>query len=161
MAAALERGCTDDATPDVIDRLLSRTLAALNPVIDSLAPLERRGVRPVDRPNSDRPHPGRRDSDPADPGGAGMKTVRALLTQIEALLEDSNLEAGDVVEELAASVAGTALAETVDDISQAVARFDVDTALDGLRKMARELTESDNARRGYPISAETVDPRRR
>jgi HPt (histidine-containing phosphotransfer) domain-containing protein len=134
-AAALEQACADDASPQVIDRLLSRTLAALNPVIDGLAALQRGRVRPGDPERS-------------NPDGADMATVRALLAQIEALLEDSNLEAGEVVEELAASVAGTALEETVWDISRATARFDIDMALGALRKMAEKLKENDNAQPG-------------
>ena len=99
--------------------------------MNGLAALRQGGVRAAD---PDGPNPDR-----AEPDGAGMATVRALLTRLQALLEDSNLEAGDVAEELAASVAGTALAEAVGDINQAVARFDVDTALDALRKMAERI----------------------
>jgi signal transduction histidine kinase/DNA-binding response OmpR family regulator/HPt (histidine-containing phosphotransfer) domain-containing protein len=130
-AAALEQACADDASAELIDRLLSRTLAALSLVMDGLAALRRGGVRSVDsaRPNPDR----------AEPGDVDIETVRALLVRLKALLEDSNLAAGDVAEELAASVAGTALAEAVGDISHAVARFDVDTALDALRKMAERI----------------------
>jgi two-component system, sensor histidine kinase and response regulator len=130
-AAALERACADNASPEVIDQLLSRTLEALSPVMNGLAALRRTGVRPVD---PDRPNPDR-----AEPADADIETVRGLLTRLTALLEDNNLEAGDVVEELAASVAGTTLEEAVGNISRAVARFDVDTGIDALRKMAERI----------------------
>jgi signal transduction histidine kinase/DNA-binding response OmpR family regulator/HPt (histidine-containing phosphotransfer) domain-containing protein len=126
-AAALERACADGAPPQVIEPLLSGTLAALTPVIDGLAALRRGGVPP-----------------PADPdriasGGADMATVRPLLARLEALLQESNLEAGDVVDALTASVAGTALAATVGDIRHAVYRFDTDIALDAVRQLAETI----------------------
>jgi hypothetical protein len=62
-----------------------------------------------------------------------------LATRLKALLDDNNMEAGDVVEELEASVAGTALEERVADISEAVGRFDMDMALDALRNMTETI----------------------
>ena len=116
-AAALEGACLADAPAEVIDLLLANTLAALQPVIDGLAEL-RPDLKPVT--GSDRTE---------------KATVRVLAARLTALLEDSNLEAGDAAEELAAAVSGTALAEAATGVSQAVARFDVDAALDALRSL--------------------------
>ena len=120
-AAALERGCFEHAPPESIDHLLARTLAALDPVIDCLAKLQ-----PSKDPviSSDR---------------INKEAVRPLLARLTALLRDSNLEAGDVVEDLATSVKGTVLVNVVRDASQAVACFDLDAALDALKLVAEQI----------------------
>ena len=120
-AAALERGCFEHAPPESIDHLLARTLAALDPVIDCLAKLQ-----PSKDPviSSDR---------------IDKEAVRPLLARLTALLRDSNLEAGDVVEDLATSVKGTVLVDVVRDASQAVACFDLDAALDALKLVAEQI----------------------
>jgi two-component system, sensor histidine kinase and response regulator len=140
-AAALEQACTDAAPREVIDWLLARTLAALNPVIDGLAALRRGEVLSVEPQTHapDRREPDRPGPDRVAPGRADMARVRALATRLKALLDDNNMEAGDVVEELEASVAGTALEERVADISEAVGCFDMDMALDALRNMTETI----------------------
>jgi signal transduction histidine kinase/CheY-like chemotaxis protein len=116
-AAALERGCRNHAPPEAIDALLARTLAALHPVVNGLATL-----------HAD-------EDQEADPADFDTDAVRAQLGRLKILLNDSNLEAGDAVEELAASVKGTALVEIVGDLSRAVAGFDVEAALDVLDRV--------------------------
>ncbi len=51
----------------------------------------------------------------------------------------ASAQRNSTVEQLAASVAGTSLAMTVGDISRAVVRFDVDTALEAVRKLAESI----------------------
>ena len=124
-AARLERACSDGDPPEAVEQMLASTLSALDPVIDGLAVVQP-GDNRFDEPGRD------------EPGRTDKQTVRALLNRLTGLLADSNLEAGDVVEELEASVQGTQLAEAVRDVSQAVAGFDVDTAL----HLIEEITET-------------------
>ena len=125
-AAMLEQACAEAVSPEVIDWLLSKTLAALDPVIDGLASLRPEIIQSAAQ-------------DLVSPGDADIETVRALLARLEVLLEDSNLEAVDVVAELVAAVAGTALAGLVGDVNRAVSRFDTDAALHALREMAERM----------------------
>jgi CheY-like chemotaxis protein/HPt (histidine-containing phosphotransfer) domain-containing protein len=120
-AAALEEGCFSSAPAEVIEDLLETTLAALRPVTEGLAALERRKTYPLLA------------------SGIGKKMVAPLLARLIALLEDNNLEAGDVVQELGACVENTPLAAVVADAAEAVASFDVDLALSILRIMAGKI----------------------
>jgi two-component system sensor histidine kinase/response regulator len=120
-AAALERGCREPASDDAIDQLLSRTLAALHPVIDGLAKLQPGNARLIDTDRVDK------------------SAARDSVNRLKNLLEESNLEAADVVEELERSLSGTVLAEAMVDVSRAVARFDVDAALNSLRGVAEAI----------------------
>ncbi len=120
-AAALEHACTKGAVAEVIEEKLAATLAALRPVIEGLAALERRKTYPLLA------------------SGLGKKMVGPLLARLIALLEDNNLEAGDVVQELAACVENTGLAEVVAEAAEAVSCFDVDLALSILRIMATKI----------------------
>jgi hypothetical protein len=67
------------------------------------------------------------------------EAVRPLVARLRDLLNDSDLEAGDVIEELAASVKGTMLVDVVRDVSLAVACFDVDAARDALERVAEKV----------------------
>jgi hypothetical protein len=53
------------------------------------------------------------------------------------LLADSDTEAGEVADELTEAVRGTPLAAGLKKLSDAVAQFDFDTALEALRKLTR------------------------
>jgi len=116
-ASTLEQITSTDAAPEVIEALLDATIIALQPVIQGLANLERRSISP------------------RAAGGIGQDMLRPLLTRLIALLEDNNLEAGDVVEQLAACAENTPLAGIVQEASEAVSVFDVDLALNLLRKI--------------------------
>jgi len=120
-AAALEEACLAAAPAAVVEEMVETTLTALKPVIDGLAALERRKTYPLLA------------------SGIGKKMVRPLLTRLIALLEDNNLEAGDVVQELGACVENTPLASVVAEAAEAVASFDVDLALSILRILADKI----------------------
>jgi HPt (histidine-containing phosphotransfer) domain-containing protein len=120
-AAALEENCLAEAPAEVVETLLEATLGALSPVIEGLGRLERRKTSSLAA------------------NGTGQQMVRPLLARLIALLEDNNLEAGDVVQELAACVQNTPLAGLVEEAAEAVASFDVDLALSLLGKMADKM----------------------
>jgi len=120
-ATALEHACANGAPVETIEEMLAITLTALRPVIEGLAALERRKTYPQLA------------------SGLGKKMVGPLLSRLIALLEDNNLEAGDVVQELAACVENTGLAEVVAEAAEAVASFDVDLALGILRIMSDKI----------------------
>jgi CheY-like chemotaxis protein len=123
VAAELEGACAAHAPQETVDRLLLKTLAVLQPVIAALATLQPAGTRA-----------------PMDAGvvGAGL---RPLIDRLMGLLEESNMAAGEAVEELVEMVAGTALEGPVGILSEAVARFDVDVAIIALRRIAENVSE--------------------
>jgi len=123
-ASTLELVSGTGAASEVIEALLEATLTALHPVMQGLANLEWRATYP-----------------PAT-GGTGKNMLRPLLTRLIALLEDSNLEAGVVVDQLAACAKNTPLADIVQEAVEAVSAFDVDLALSILRKID-DIVEKD------------------
>ena len=120
-AAELERACQEHAAQDRIDDLLARVLAALQPVIEVLHALDQSDMQPDVAASIDR------------------SLLTPLVDRLMALLKESNLEASDVAEELAAAVKGTPLAEPVKGVAQAVASFDVDTAMDALKLVSESI----------------------
>ena len=120
-AGALERACRERASREAIDQLFSHTLAALRPVIEGLAELQVA------------------DGTLIEAAGIDKSAARVAVARLKSLLEESNLEATDVVEELSRSLNGTVLAGAMGDVSRAVDRFDVDAALDSLRSVAEAI----------------------
>jgi len=112
-AGALEHACQEKMPAEHIDELLQKTLAELDPVIAGLKQL----------------------------GGSGSNTavlqpptilpaeIDSTLAKIRHLLEDSDAEAGDVLNALLDKVEGTALARQLKPLAVAIEGFDFDEAL--------------------------------
>jgi CheY-like chemotaxis protein len=122
-AGELEQACLSGASPEKVDALLAKTLAELGPVMEGLKGV---GVAAADA-NGAAPTPGNTDSDRLGP----------LMERLGKLLADSDTEAGEVADELTEAVRGTPLAAGLKKLSDAVAQFDFDTALEALRKLTR------------------------
>ena len=120
-AAALERACRASASRDATDKLLSATLSALGSVLEGLTALQ----------TNEGPH--------EETASVDKSAARASVSRLRGLLEESDLGASDVVDELARVLSGTALTKAMDNVSRAVARFDVDEALDSLRFVAEAI----------------------
>ena len=116
-AAELERACGAGASAEHLDELLNRTLAVLKPVIDGLSALG--------------------EAAPATKAGATEASQRtALITRLRSLLADNDVEATDVVEELAELTRGSPAAAGLKKVTDAVAKFDFDAALSALDGIA-------------------------
>ncbi len=144
-AHELEAACRHQRPAPLIDDLLGRTLAALDPVIAGLRqfgpklPLAAApwagsapsgAGSPVTEPLATEPsvtHPP--GPKPPTPDQA---RIGALLARLRALLADSDCEAGDVLEELLEQVQGTPLQAMLAKVEAAVADFDFDAALAAL-----------------------------
>jgi CheY-like chemotaxis protein len=119
-AAQLEYACRDKAPHDEIDRLLTVTLDALQPVIDRLTTLAA-------------------DAVPADAVKIDKGQLQPLIEGLLALLKNDDLAAGDAVEELVAATKGTPLAEEVRKVALSVASFDVDAAIEALQGILESM----------------------
>jgi len=119
-AEELEHACRDNASCDVIDRLLILTLDELRPVIDGLATID--AMAAIDKD-----------------GRIDKEMLAPLIDKLMVLLEGDDLTAGDVVEELVAATKGTELADLVKKVAQTVASFDVDAAIEALRHVSETM----------------------
>ncbi|MBV2183205.1 MAG: response regulator, partial [Rhizobium sp.] len=115
-AKNLELACKENAPPEEIDQLLQATLAELAPVI---AGLEKVGAGETVE--------GSGSGSIADPG-----KVRELLAELKAMLEDSDTEAMDVLEELLPLAKGTPLAAALKKVAGELESYDFDAALEKL-----------------------------
>ncbi|BAE51737.1 GAF domain-containing protein [Paramagnetospirillum magneticum] len=114
-AAALEHACKEGGPQDEIEVLLSNTLAELEPVMAGLRRLE--GAEPSTAP------------------AISDAEVWVALGKLAALLEDSDSEAGDLLEGLLPKLAGTALATALQPVAKAIDDCDLDEALVQLGKV--------------------------
>ncbi len=121
-ADALEQACRHQAGAATIDRLLARTEEALTAAFACLE-------------GGESPATGGR-------GARDHRSLSTLLNRLRALLEQNNLEAGEVADELVAATNGTPLAEPVRQLAKAVAAFEVDAALEALQQVAALLERS-------------------
>jgi PAS domain S-box-containing protein len=121
-AAALELACKEGAPAESIAPLLAKTLAELAIVLPGLQQVG--GGEAAVSP-----------SVPAVPAAE----LKAQLDKLKALLEDSDTEAGDAVEELVQLAKGTPLATDLKSVAAAIAEYDFDAALEKLAQ-AREPT---------------------
>jgi CheY-like chemotaxis protein len=122
-AGELERACSAGAAPAEIERLLAATAAALQVVVDGLGALaSHAAAAPA----------------PSD-GAADTARLKALIDRLAALLEDSDMAAAEVAEQLAEAARGTPLADPVGRIARAVAEYDFDPALEAVRKVAAQV----------------------
>lgn len=119
-AEKLEYACRDNASRDIIDRLLMSTLDELRPVIDGLANLDAMEAIGKD-------------------GRIDKNMLAPLIDKLRVLLEGDDLAAVDVVEELVAATKGTELAGLVKKVAQTVADFDIDAAIEALRNVSESM----------------------
>ncbi|CAA7617942.1 Multi-sensor hybrid histidine kinase (modular protein) [Candidatus Terasakiella magnetica] len=114
-AGALEQACKDGRPEGEIDDLLLRTLAELDPVIVGLGAV---------------------DADEAPKAAAISEAeLKKALIKLAALLEGSDSEAGDLLEDLLPKLGGTALATALKPVADAIEDCDLDAALDLLKDL--------------------------
>jgi two-component system sensor histidine kinase/response regulator len=115
-AAELEHACLVDAMAQQIDDLLAKTLAELQPVIAGLQAVGAQTPPEVAAPKV--------ETNPEQ-----SARLQAALERLTLLLNDSDADAGDAVDELLELTKGTQLAFTLKRVAAAVADFDFDAAL--------------------------------
>jgi len=124
-AAQLEHACQENHPKDTIDALLQATLSELGPVVDGLQRI----------PDGSQRAGAEGAAGEVLVGNADPAKVKALLDKLKSKLEDSDSEAGDVLEELQALVRGTSMANQLKRVARAVADYDFDAALEGIQKL--------------------------
>ncbi|MFA7268585.1 MAG: response regulator [Sterolibacterium sp.] len=122
-AAELEQACKENAPAKRIDKLLQKVLAELEPVIEGLQQV---GVAEAKTEQI--------AAASAAPAVVDTAKLQQGILRLKGLLEDSDSEAGDLVEGLAVMAKGTPMAATLKKVASAVANFDFDTALEILSK---------------------------
>ena len=119
-ASDLEQACRQQVPPEQIDDFLTKTIAELRPVIDGLAALQQAAtVGTARQPDRHR--------------------ISKLIDKLQILLEESDMAAGDVAEELAIAVEGTQFSEQIKNVVRAVELFDVDAAMEALQPVSRKI----------------------
>ncbi|MCF8199852.1 MAG: response regulator, partial [Sulfuritalea sp.] len=118
-AAELEHACQKGSAAKTIKKHLSKVLAELGPVIETL---QKVGA-------------GETAESSSSPGAADPVQIRRLLDKLKSMLEDSDTEAGDVLEELLAITKGTQPSAGLRKVATAVAEYDFDAALEHLQKI--------------------------
>ncbi|MBF0562879.1 MAG: hypothetical protein HQL37_12870 [Alphaproteobacteria bacterium] len=118
-AEALELACNEKVPADRIAELLQKTLAELAPVIAGLQTVGAAEAAPV----------------PA-PAPAAKDTAKLMegVHRLKTLLEDSDSEAGDLIEELTELAKGLPMAGVLKRVAAAVEDFEFDIALEILAK---------------------------
>ena len=119
-AAQLEQACKQGKAADEIDRLLAAVLAELTPVLAGLDAVA-----------------GAAKAAAAAPGLSAAE-LSAGLERLRGLLEDSDSEAEDLLADLQTRLAGTALAERLRPVAEAVANYDFDAAVAALIEVAAD-----------------------
>jgi HPt (histidine-containing phosphotransfer) domain-containing protein len=117
-AGELEHACMSGASTTEIDRLLTNTLAALHPVIAGL-----QGFGAVSAPVG-----------AAVRGVLDDARVHAARERLAQMLQDSDADAADAVDELTELVKGTAMAGALKRVAAEVADFNFDAALVALQQ---------------------------
>jgi PAS domain S-box-containing protein len=123
-AAALEAACNDGQPPESIETHLQATLAALQPVLAGLEPLDQ-SVPAVEAPVT-------------ETGAAPAIDLSALtpeLHRLRALLEDDNTEATEVIATLSKKLGRHPLAEALRPVAKAVNVYDFEAALYALERL--------------------------
>jgi two-component system, sensor histidine kinase and response regulator len=123
-ADALEHACSQNATPELVNELLQKTVDELAIVIAGLAQVSA-GETAI--------------TGAADAGNASISMSEALdaqtLSQLDAikrLLESSDADAADALETLLKRIGKTPLAQSLRPVAQAIEAFDFDVALERL-----------------------------
>jgi len=120
-AGELEQACNEQAAPERIAELLHETLAELAPVIDGLQKLGMSGgdaaLVAVAAPAA---------------SAIPEAELKAALDRLKGLLEESDSEAGDLLDDLLEKIGASPLVRTLKPVALAIEGFDFDTALDKL-----------------------------
>ena len=117
-AQHLELACNEDKPAAEIDDLLQKTLSELAPVIA--------GLQHISTLETTAPFPAR-EVDQAE--------VQELLSKLKEMLEDSDAEATDVLDELFPMVQGSAMAPHLKQAANAIEEYDFDAALERLKSI--------------------------
>jgi len=116
-ADQLEHACGEGQSDYEIDVCLKTTLAELSPLVQALDNLQPDGMK---------------DDAAACAVPINTGQLEALSRRLANLLEESNTEAQDVLEELLAASRGTALEAPLEQVAKAVAQYDFEAALEAL-----------------------------
>ena len=116
-ARALENACQEGRPASEIDGLLAKVVAELAPVIAGLERLSGADVAAAVRP------------------ALGGDDLRAALDRLQGLLEDSDSEAEDLLDDLLDKLAGTPMADRLKPVAEAVKAYDFEVALAALLQM--------------------------
>jgi PAS domain S-box-containing protein len=125
-AGELEHACNENAPPEQIAALLKKALAELAPVIDGLQKLPD-GTQGA----------GTARGEPK-PAGLAEGEINARLDKLQALLEDSDSEAGDLLGDLLDKIAAGPMAKVLKPVAIAINEFDFDNALEKLAAARRK-----------------------
>ncbi len=125
-AATLERACSEQASESTVQSALDAVLAELAIVLPGLANLDQSAATTATARTTPTPALPEAERD-------------ALLDRLEKLLNDSDAEAGDLMDSLIHASADTALATQLGPVAAAIARFDYDVALTQLATARRRL----------------------
>lgn len=121
-AEELELACRGRLSGNDIDACLLETLIELTPLIQALDRIE---------------HPDTRKDTDGVVAASDHEKVDTLLDRLTTLLEESNAETRDVIEELLACTRGTLLAEPLAQVAAAAAQYDFETALEQLERVSK------------------------
>jgi two-component system sensor histidine kinase/response regulator len=102
-----------------IDELLQKTLAELAPVMDSLQKVGSGRMETATNAN--------------DAPAISAEALQAGLVRLKVLLEDSDSEAADLVEELLELTKGSPLGAPLQKVAAAIGVYDFDSALEALQ----------------------------
>ena len=114
-ARQLEQACKEKAPAENIEQLLQQTLELLNPMMEALLQI---GTHTEGEARA------------ADP-----EKVKELMQKLRKLLEESDSEAADVLDELMPLIRNTPLAAQVDKAARAIEAYDFDVALELIRDL--------------------------
>jgi len=115
-AGALEHACKDGKPADEIEVLLAKALKELTAIMPGLENVGAGTTAPAG------------NKEPAIPEAE----LKAIFAKLKGLLEDSDSEAGDVLNELLEKLEGSPLASQLKPVATAVEGFDFDAALETL-----------------------------
>jgi two-component system sensor histidine kinase/response regulator len=118
-AGELEAACNEKLPEARIDELLQKTLAELAPVMDSLQKVGSGRMETATNAN--------------DAPAISAEALQAGLVRLKVLLEDSDSEAADLVEELLELTKGSPLGAPLQKVAAAIGVYDFDSALEALQ----------------------------
>jgi CheY-like chemotaxis protein len=124
VAAALEKACKDGATPNELETLLPPILTELEVVLGGIRELK------AGEKKKEGAHSAKSSMD--------LGELQSKFDQLRALLEDSDSEAIDFISELATKLEGSEIAAKLEPLSELIANFEFDEALDALKDLKIE-----------------------
>jgi HPt (histidine-containing phosphotransfer) domain-containing protein len=114
-AGALETACKDHEPAEVIEERLTQLLAQLTPVLQGIAAVQKKLVGTAVR------------------SGGGVDDSSAALLNLREALENFDITAKDIIEELLPTARGTPAYATIESLVACIDSFDFSGALDILR----------------------------